>query len=154
MILDNLNTTLADYGAINPKIARAIEWLKSRDLSALEPGQVITVDGDRIKAQIHSYDTQDESQGYFEVHRLFIDIQIIVSGEETIFWTPLARLPQIRTPYNFEKDIVFFEEPEWSVPLRMEAGDFAILFPSDGHKPKCKVGVPMTVRKIVVKVAV
>lgn len=154
MILDNLNTTLADYGGINPKIARAMEWLKSRDLAAIEPGQVIAVEGDRIKAQVQSYTTQEPGAARFEAHRLFIDVQIIVSGRETILWAPLARLPRIHTPYDYEKDILFFEEPGWSVPVRMEAGDFLILFPSDGHKPRCLVERPEEVGKIVLKVSV
>ena len=154
MILDNLTTTLADYGAVNPKIARAIEWLKSRDLAALEPGQVITVDGERITAQIQSYTTIEPSEGLFETHRLFIDIQVITSGHETIYWAPLARLPEIHTPYSYENDLIFYNEPAMSVPVHMEAGDFAIFFPSDGHKPKCHTAGPKQVGKIVVKVAV
>ena len=154
MILDNIHTTLADYGAMSPKIARAVEWLKSRDLKSIEPGQVITVDGDRIKAQIQSYTTQAPSEGRFEAHRLFIDLQIIVSGQETIHWAPLARLPGVGTPYDYGNDLVFFQEPDWSVPIRMEEGDFAIFFPSDGHKPKCQVDAPATVGKIVIKIAV
>ncbi len=154
MILDNLTTTLADYGAINPKIARAMEWLKSRDLAAIEPGQVITVDGERISAQIQSYTSIEPSEGLFEAHRLYIDIQVITSGRETIYWAPLARLPGVHTPYNYEKDLIFFNEPVAHVPLHLEAGDFAIFFPTDGHKPKCQVVGPERVGKIVVKVAV
>lgn len=154
MILDNLNTTLADYGGISPKVARAIQWLKDQDLKSIEPGQVIAVDGDRIKAQIQSYTTQDPEDAKFEAHRLFIDLQIIVSGQETIHWAPLARLPEVQTPYDYGNDLVFFEEPEWSVPIRMQEGDFAIFFPSDGHKPKCRVDAPEQVGKIVIKIAV
>lgn len=154
MILDNLHTTLTDYGAVNPKIARAMEWLKGQDLKSLEPDQVITVDGERIKAQIQAYNTQEASAGLFEAHRLFIDIQIMVSGEETMLWVPLARLPEVHTPYDYVKDVVFFQEPAWSVPLRMGEGDFVIFFPSDGHKPKCQADKPEAVRKIVVKIAV
>ncbi len=154
MILDNLTTTLTDYSAINPKIGRAIEWLKSRDLTELVPGQVIEIDGPRISAQIQAYSSIDPSEARFETHRLFIDIQVITSGQETIYWAPLSRLPEIHTPYDYEKDLIFYSDPSTTVPIHMEAGDFAIFFPSDGHKPKCFATGPEPVGKIVVKVAV
>lgn len=153
MIMDNLYTTLADYGNISPKIARAIEWLKNNDLKNLEPGQTITVDGDRISAQIQAYDSITPEETKFEAHRLYIDIQIVLSGSETIFWAPLARTPKIMTPYNYDNDVVFFEDPEVSVPLRLDAGDFAIFFPSDAHKPRCIADKREKIGKIVVKVA-
>ncbi len=153
MIMDNLYTTLADYGSISPKVARAIEWLKSNDIKALEPGQTITVDGDRISAQIQAYDSIAAEETRFEAHRRYIDIQIVLSGSETIYWAPLARTPKIRTAYNYDNDVVFFEDPEVSVALRLDAGDFAIFFPSDAHKPRCIANKREKIAKIVVKVA-
>lgn len=154
MILDNLHTSLADYGGINPKLSRGIEWLKNRDLAALKPAQSIVIDGDRIFAQVQSYNTLLAGETRFEAHRKYIDIQIMVSGREIMYWVPLARLAHIQEAYNYEDDIVFFEEPTRSVPLYMEEGDFAVFFPTDGHKPRCVVERPEQVVKIVVKVAV
>lgn len=154
MIIDNLYTSQSDYGSLNPKLGRAFEWLKANDLKSIKPGQVIKVDGDRISAQIHSYDSIRPEEARFEAHRCYIDIQIVVSGSEMIYWSPLSRLTKIQTPYDYARDLVFFEDPDFSIPLRLEAGDYAVFFPSDGHKPKCVVSDPVKVGKIVVKVAV
>ena len=154
MILDNLYTTHADYSHISPKLARAFEWLKTTDLKALKPDQVLSVDGDRISSQVQQYSTLRPEKMRFEAHRSYIDIQIVVSGRETIFWAPLARLGKISSPYEYERDVVFFDDPAVAVALRLEEGDYAVFFPSDGHKPKCAVEDPETVQKIVVKVAV
>ena len=154
MIMDNLYTSRTDYAHINPKLARAFEWLKSNDLKSLKPAQVITIDGDRINAQIQAYDTLKPEEMRFEAHRSYIDIQLVVSGSEVIYWAPLGRLKTIDTPYNYDRDLVFFKDPEIAVPLRLEAGDYVVLFPSDGHKPKCVSERQEKIQKIVVKVAV
>jgi YhcH/YjgK/YiaL family protein len=154
MIMDNIYSSHTDYAPMSPKLARAFEWLKSTDLKSLKPDQVISVDGERISAQIQQYSTIQPEEMRFETHRSYIDIQIVVSGRETIFWTPMACLGNIISPYDYHRDVVFFEDSEVSVPLLLVEGDYAVFFPSDGHKPKCVVEDPETVHKIVVKVAV
>lgn len=154
MILDNLASSHCDYGSMDGRLARAFEWLKAHDLASLQTGQVVTIDGSRIKAQIQEYETIAPEQGAFEVHRAYADIQIMVKGCETMQWTPLSRLTNIKTPYNYEKDLVFFEEPVISSSFLVEEGNFCVFFPTDGHKPRCMVNQPEMVKKIVVKVAV
>lgn len=154
MIMDNLYTSRTEYGQINPKLARAFEWLKNSDLKSLEPDQVITIDGERINAQIQQYSSLSPEEMRFEAHRSFIDIQIVVSGSEVIYWAPLAQLGKISSPYDYDRDVVFFEDPEKSIALRLTAGDYAVFFPTDGHKPKCIAEREENIQKIVVKVAV
>lgn len=154
MILDNLYTTHCDYGNMDARLARAFEWLKVTDLKKLDPNQTIVVDGGRIKALIQSYTTKRPDEATFETHRAYIDIQMIVSGREYIMWAPQVKLTQVKVPYDYEKDIVRYADPEIFVPIRLEAGDFCVLFPTDGHKPTIMVDMPTEVKKIVVKVAV
>lgn len=154
MILDNLHNTLAAYENMDARLAKAFDWLRATNLSALAMGEKIVIDGNRVYALTQSYDTIDPSEGSFEAHRSYIDIQIMLSGSEVMLWTPLADLPTVKTPYNYEKDLVFFEEPAFFVPLTVRAGDFAVFFPSDGHKPRCRNGTSEKIRKIVVKIAV
>lgn len=154
MILDHLYSTRCDYGNMDGRLARAFDWLRNTDLKDLDPDQAIKIDGNRIFAHIQSYETVRAEDASFEAHLSYIDIQVVVSGTEAILWTPLEKLTKVKTPYKFEKDIVFYEEPEVSVPLTLEENYFAVLFPTDGHKPRCLVGKSERVKKIVVKVAV
>lgn len=155
MILDNLAATRAAYENMDERLSRAFDWLRSTDLATIAPDQKVVIDGDRVYAQGQSYETIDPADGRFEAHRNYIDIQIMVSGTEVMYWTPLADLPVAKTPYSYERDVVFFEEPSFVVPLTLRAGDFAVFFPSDGHKPKCRHNnTAEKVHKIVVKIAV
>ncbi len=153
MILDTLSTTHCEYGNMDGRLARAIEWLKCHDLATFEPDQVIQIDGSRIKAQIQSYTTIPSNEGFFEAHRAYVDIQIMVRGAEIMEWCPLSRLTQIKSAYNFEKDLIKYEDPAIFVPILVEEGNFAIFFQTDGHKPKILVKERAQGKKIVVKAA-
>ncbi|MDR3211012.1 MAG: YhcH/YjgK/YiaL family protein [Planctomycetota bacterium] len=154
MIIDNLYSTLCSYANLDSRLATALEWLRRQDLSALPRDTRLPIDGDRIYALAQSYSTQDPGQVKFESHRLYIDLQLVVEGREIIFWTPLARLEKISVPYDFAKDTVFYEDPASDSAIPLAAGDFAVLFPSDGHKPRCWLGAAAPVSKVVVKIAV
>ena len=74
------------------------------------------------------------------------------AGRETILWSPLAALTQVTQPYAAERDIAFFANPPQWTPLNLQAGQFAIFFPEDGHAPGLECAGPSAVRKVVIKV--
>ena len=78
----------------------------------------------------------------------------MAAGEEVIGWAALERLV-VETPYNAAKDVCLGHVPEREVtPVRLTAGQLAVLYPADAHAPKMAAGgVPVAVKKIVVKVA-
>ena len=81
-----------------------------------------------------------------EAHKDFIDIQMPLSDEEILGYTPLCNLPD--TEYDAEKDIAFYPGLAENY-FTLKPGQFAIFFPQDGHAP----GVSKTgLKKVVVKV--
>jgi biofilm protein TabA len=110
--------------------------------------------GPSLTASFSTYAAADPETKRFEAHRRFIDIQVVVAGRETLYWTPVSALAP-EGEYSDQKDIAFYTGPAGlAVPL--QPGYFTVLFPQDGHKPGC---LPPThggeqVRKLVIKVAV
>lgn len=141
---------LAEQSLRNPAAwAAAAEFLKRSDLDSLALGNYPLTD-DGAYASVSEYVTKDSAT--FEVHRRFIDIQYVRSGEEDIWVAPLNSLENCLTPYDAQKDIAFYASaPAWDV-RRADASTAHILFPSDGHQPCMKVGERGPVRKIVVKI--
>ena len=152
MILDHLKYA-EKYRGLSKNIATALDWMKNTDIDALEAPQVITVDGDRVFAQIQSYTSMVESEAQFESHRNYIDIQYIQSGREIIPWAPLYTL-KAATEYDTEKDLILYNDPPAASSIVLRPGWFAVFFPEDGHEPKCAFDTPEPIGKIVVKVAV
>lgn len=110
--------------------------------------------GDGVFALEQSYVAKPRAEGRWEAHRQYIDVQVIVAGDELMEVTDISRLAvtEDRTP---AQDLLFFGDyPDGSV-LRMRAGELAVFFPVDAHKPSLAAGDPASlVRKTVVKVPV
>lgn len=110
------------------------------------------LDGKDLYANIDSYETKPENGALFEAHKKYIDLQVIMTGEEKIGWaSPDALKPD--GDFNEEKDIGFFNgaEDSW---ITVKNGNFVILFPEDAHKPCITVdGNSKFVKKIVFKIA-
>lgn len=147
MILDKLENS-AFYSGVNENLKKGFEFLNNQDLNSLEPGKY-EIDGADVFALVSEYDTKEHQNCKPEAHQVYTDIQYIVSGKEYIGFESLTG-QEISTPYNPEKDIVFYSSQ--STPLLLEAGMFAVFFPQDVHQPCMQVSGPEKVKKVVVKV--
>jgi len=149
MIVDSLPH--ADrYFAVHPLFEAGFRYL-CRFTPDIPDGRY-ELEGDRLFALVQSYSTVPAAEKRFEAHRCYLDIQYLVAGTEIIGHAALETL-STNEAFNLGKDIGFFDEPALSTPVLLRAGDFAILYPNDGHKPGCAAGDPAPVRKIVLKVA-
>lgn len=92
-------------------------------------------------------------EGFFESHRRYIDVQVIVAGEELMEVEEIERLVMAE-PYNPERDLIKYADPATAAVLRMRKGDAAVFFPEDGHMPSLHWRGSGLVRKTVVKVPV
>lgn len=152
MIVTDLKN-IEHQAPMTPSLTKAIAFLRRRDIHDLVDGKV-EIDGDRVYAIIQRYETIQTDSPKFEFHRKYIDVQFIVSGEETIGWTP-AESMTITEAYNADKDICFGKVASGTgTPARLHAGQLAVFWPEDGHAPKLATAAPSPVMKIVVKVAV
>ena len=149
MIIDSLKNAPL-YKTISPNLAKGFDWLAKFDPAT--PDGRHDIDGDNVFALVQSYESGPAAEKKFESHRKYTDIQLVVSGTETMLYTPITAL-QPSTEFDLKKDIVFYAETADTTPLLCPAGTFAVFFPQDGHKPCCTAGTPMPIRKIVVKVA-
>jgi YhcH/YjgK/YiaL family protein len=100
-----------------------------------------------------AYLTRVRADCFFESHRKYIDLQLIVAGEEIIEVADISRL-QVTAPFAEERDLVKYGDTPRASPLRLRAGDAAVFFPEDGHMPCLLERGPVAVWKTVVKVPV
>ena len=149
MIFDKIENS-GLYTNLNPRIAAGLKYISETDFSKVEIGKYV-IDEDNILAYISLYQSKDKNDCKLEAHRKYIDIQCITSGCESIGVTHFNNQDPT-TPYNDEKDVLFFNEEVSEVKL--EAGMFAIFFPDDLHMPGIKCKESVMVKKIVVKVKV
>lgn len=134
-------------------LGKALAFLRRADIAALPDGRY-EIDGERVFAMAQRYETIAPAKPRFEAHRKYIDVQFVAAGAEVIGWAP-ASLMEISDAYEEEKDICFGRvKKELWTPVRLGAGQLAVLYPEDAHAPRLAAGLPSQAAKVVVKVAV
>lgn len=132
MILDSLKNA-ASVQALHPLFKQAFEFIQKNDLSKMESGKTI-IDGDKLFISVMEIDGKMSEAARLESHIKYIDIQVVISGVETMGWAAIEHCTEALEPYNTENDLQFFGNKP-STLLTVNPGEFAIFFPEDGHAP-------------------
>lgn len=135
---------------IGDRYAKAVDWLKSQDLAALENGKY-EIDGKLVYANVMSYTTIPWEEAKYEAHEDYTDIQYMIKGRETLTYAPIDELNPTG-PYNPEKDVVLYDNSNPGLKIVASDDEFLIFAPWDGHKPKAMADEPCEVKKVVVKI--
>jgi len=151
MILDHISY-IYQYIGLYPALNQVIPFLARLKKDSLKPG-IYEIDGRNIYAMIQEYETQPEDALLWECHRRYIDLQMILEGEEEIGWSECSKLIDCGK-YDEVKDIMMAAASSESVLLKLSAGRFVIFMPHDAHKPLCLHKVSGRVKKVVIKMAV
>ena len=137
------------YAALGPRIARAFDFLTHADLAAAAEGR-LELDGTNLYAMVQRYASKLPKDGVWEAHRVYADLQYIVSGEERFGVGPADRFT--RGAYDAEKD---FEPLTGDGDyLHLRAGQFLLLWPGEPHQPGMAIDAPSPVKKVVVKIKI
>lgn len=135
-----------------PAIQQALTFLRETDFSQLETGRY-PIKGDLIYAQVLDLETKPKSEILPEVHRYYLDVQYLYAGNERIGFAIDFGTNNIAIEYDPERDIQYYQDAVFENELVMQAGNFAVFFPNDIHRPGCCDGNISSIRKIVVKIA-
>ena len=97
-------------------------------------------------------ETKPMSEGTFEAHRKYADVQIVLEGSEEIAWADLGDLKE-DGEYNGDNDKAAYTGAEDNV-MRITAGMCYIACPHDGHKAVRHTSRQQSYTKIVMKLPV
>ena len=145
-------TTLADSGRIeplHPLFKRFFDYVKEHDLLHAPLGR-IEVDGDRLFINNVEADLTDAATQPLEAHREYIDVHVVLGGEEHFGWRPLADCAAVRQSYDPAADCALYADRPSSW-LTLRPGQCAIVFPEDPHAPVVGSG---RVNKLIGKIKV
>lgn len=148
MILDSLENA-GLYESIHPRFKQAFDFLRSTDLVLLPLGKV-ELDGKNLFVNVVDAVGKTPDVARMETHNQYIDIQVPVTGTETMGWIAGVKLKEMTDPYNADKDISFFADKATNF-IVVNPFEFAVFFPQDGHQPQIFEG---TIKKLIVKVLV
>ena len=150
MIIDSIKS-FERYKEFQTGFDKVYDFLRKHDLNTLELGNHPIVEND-VWCTISESDARDIADlPKMEVHDSFVDVHILLEGDETIGWKDRAKCENHQmAEYNEAQDVALFDEmPE--VFISCSTGNFVMCFPSDAHTPLLGSG---TIKKAVFKIRV
>ena len=147
MILDKLTAARA-YRGIHPRLDAVLDRLNEAFLSTVGP-ETQKLEEDALYVTRFTYETLPLEDTFFEAHRRYLDVHLMMEGEERV---EIAS-PEGLTLFEHKDDFYAYRgEAEQSLILR--PGSFLVVFPEDAHRIKIQVDGPKTVSKVVFKVRI
>jgi len=149
MIVDHI-ANAPKYFSLHPLFETAFSFIHSNYFDQIPEGKTQVEEGLLAILSNANGKTKEDSLKKFECHNKNIDIQLCLSGNETIGWKPRHHCKNPNGEYNEEKDVQFYNDNPDTF-FQLKDGQFAIFFPEDVHAPM--IGDDM-IKKLVMKVRI
>ncbi|MCI9555269.1 MAG: DUF386 family protein [Oscillibacter sp.] len=137
------------YRGIHPNLDLALERITPEFLASVGSERVDIVDG--VYATRFTYETVPAEESFFEAHKKYLDIHIMVEGREGVEIAPPEALAEFD---RVEANDFYAYRGEGDYKLILSPGDFLVVFPGDAHRIKMQLDGPKTVSKVVFKVKI
>lgn len=149
MIFDCI-THINNYRGIHAGLDHAIQLIINDELELDTIGKV-GVEGNKLFYLVQEYSTSEPSEVKLEAHKRYIDLQLIIEGNEIMEFANKYDLDEL-TSYDEENDIQFFKGN--CNRIHAKENYFAVYFPHDGHRAGIASESSIMVKKIVFKIEV
>lgn len=136
------------YQANKPYWDKAFDFLKQNNLDTMAVGSY-AIDDDNVYAMITENKTKDLDSSTWESHKNYIDLQMVIRGEEKIGRADIAKLT-IALPYDASKDLINYTGD--GKYYEASPNNFFLFFPQDAHRPNITVNGNQPDKKIVIKI--
>ena len=147
MIIGNLQNS-SRIESLHPMFSTLFDYVKAHDFLQLPLGRV-SISEDNLFILNVELEGADENIQPLEMHRLYIDVHIVLEGKEKIGWKAIEDLSGLSKAYDASGDCALSSDrPTTWVDLL--PGQFAIVYPEDPHAPAVGTG---KIRKLIAKVA-
>ena len=152
MIITNVNNEIQNK-SLAKDIRFCIEFAKKNEnkILSLVNGSY-DVGYNNIKMNLGKYFTKSENEKFWESHKKYLDVQIMINGTETVAINDIRDM-EVKS-FDEEKDLTILEGDK-AFDIVMKTGDVLVFFPNDVHKPELNVSEnddSGNIRKIVTKV--
>ena len=145
------NADALAYRGIHPNLDLALEHITPEFLASLRDNQRVELKGDLVYCTRFTYETIPQEESFYEAPRRYLDIHIMVEGEERV---DMNRPEDLKlTDAQEGNDFYAYQGESWHSTV-LKPGEFLVVFPGDAHRIKVQVDGPKTVSKAVFKVCI
>lgn len=135
---------------LHPVLAEALTLALTARPQEKSPGRH-ELRGDDIFMNVMTFATQPAESKKAELHAQYVDIQLLLSGEERILFGVAGAARQCEEVHT-DEDYQLCSAIENEQAVTLKPGMFAVFMPGEPHKPGCTVALSQEIKKTVVKV--
>lgn len=147
MIFGNIHF-LSRYSFLEEAVLKCFAYAKEHDLMKYDPGSY-EIEGQNLFVNIVSYETKKREERFWEAHKKYIDLHLMLSGTERI---DLNFIENMEQEDFVEKDDFLPLKGEPNGDVVLTDGDFLICYPEDGHRTAVMVGESSVIKKAIFKI--
>lgn len=153
MIVSDMSNWEQESASLAGPLRKALKWLES-EITVDSPVGKYPIDGDLMYVLVQHLSTEPTVERMAEAHRQYIDIQLLLSGRESIRVARNNDLIEVTQDELEARDRLSYHIVDNESDIILTPGMFAIFFPNDIHRPCCSVEENINIRKAVVKLHV
>lgn len=149
-----IHTTITNclrYTSVHPLFEDAFKLLGKMKATPFTAGKQ-AICGENLYSVGLEYDTKDPEDVVFEAHKKYIDVMLILEGQEEIGYLPMEQVDEVEKPYDESIDAQLTPVCTDASWIRAIPGDVIIFFPEDFHAPGANCGEASHIKKIIMKV--
>ena len=133
-------------------LKKCIEYAKANKLIDFEKGSHV-IDGENLFVNIVEYDTTVKEERFWEAHREYLDVHLMLRGNERIALNFIENLEQ--REYQADGDFLPLDGDNVNAEVVLSDGDFLVCYPEDAHMTALKAGEEKeTIKKAIFKVKI
>lgn len=149
MVFGNIRD-LEDYGYLEEEVLKCFQYAQEHDLLSYEKGSH-EIEGDNLFVNIVEYETTAPENRFWEAHRKYLDLHLMLKGPEQIDVNFIDNMEQKEF---VEQDDFLPLEGEPNSHVVLTEGDFLLCYPKDAHRTAVQVKEPAAIKKAIFKIKI
>ena len=149
MIFGNIQN-LKEYLCMEDGIFECFNYAKENNLSAYDRG-CHEIDAKRIFVNIMEYETVKPEDRFWEAHREYLDVHLMLEGTERI---DLNFIQNMDVKEYAAKDDFLSMDGEKNASVILKPGDFLVCYPTDAHRTAVAADKQENIKKAIFKVKI
>lgn len=149
MIFGNIKD-VEEYGFLEENVLKCLEYAKNNELVDFEKGSH-EIEGDNLFVNIVEYKTTIPEERFWEAHRQYLDLHLMLRGPEQIDVNFIDNMEQKEF---VEKDDFLPLEGETNSHVVLTEGDFLLCYPKDAHRTAVQVKESVMIKKAIFKIKI
>lgn len=138
------------YANLDKDLLKCLNYAKENMLLDFEKGSY-EIEGKDIFVNIVEYETCEKEDRFWEAHKKYIDVHLMLDGSERINVNFIENLEQ----KEYEEDGDFLPlDGDNNGYVELRKGDFLVCYPEDAHMTAIKVNEKENIKKAIFKVII